>query len=177
MPDFKKLKVVELRAELAARNLPQDGKKDELIERLEEYEFQHAEPEAMEVVDDVCEAQSPVTEKPIDHTPVQQVSHITATVPPVTISSIPVPSIPSVDSSPEPASADLQAIEEEKRRQRALRFGLDTSATPAVNIEVTIKRLDHALPAKSRHHHHHHHHHHKRRNNPNSHRQISINKP
>lgn len=174
MTDFKKLKVVELRAELAARNLPQDGKKDELIERLEEYEFQHAEPEAMEVVDEVSEAQSPDTEKPIIHTPVQQSSHITASVQSVAISPIPVPSIPSADSSPEPASTDLQAIEEEKRRQRALRFGLDTSATPAVNIEVTINRLDHALPTKSRHHHHHHH---KRRHNHNSHRQISINKP
>lgn len=174
MTDFKKLKVVELRAELAARNLPQDGKKDELIERLEEYEFQHAEPESMEVVDEVSDAQSPVEQKSIIHTPIQQTSNAAASVPPVAISPIPLPSIASAESIPEPPSIDLQAIEEEKRRQRALRFGLDTSAAPAVNIEVTIKRLDHALPTKSRHHHHHHH---KRRHNHNSHRQISINKP
>lgn len=143
MTDFKKLKVVELRAELAARNLSETGKKDELIERLEEYEFHHASPEE-EVIDEPIESiesrintSSPVLSKP-GISPIQMPDPIetpdTAIMP---------------DTIAETSLSDLQAIEEEKRRQRALRFGLHSSESPEVSIDVTIMRLDHALPNKS----------------------------
>lgn len=146
MTDFKKLKVVELRAELASRNLPQTGKRDELIERLEEYEFHHAEPsedEPMEAVESSSEA----------------------------LQTIPNPTIPTISPvlPPSPVattaeSPNTEEIEEEKRRQRAIRFGLDPN--PPVRIEVTIKRLEHALPNYRRRHHH-----------KSRHGQVKINKP
>lgn len=152
MTDFKKLKVVELRAELASRNLPQTGKRDELIERLEEYEFQHAEPST-----DICMDMP----QAVDIDPV--VSHEIA-VSPITPPAIDIPAS-SVN--------DIEAIEEEKRRLRALRFSLDKTETAQVKIEVTIKRLDHALPNRS----HSHHNRHRGIKKHSQHRQISINKP
>ena len=144
MTDFKKLKVVELRAELAARNLPQTGKRDELIERLEEFEFQHAMPTDSEQITASADTIETATEIEIQ------------------------PAISPVI----PPSQTAEEIEEEKRRQRALRFGLDPNQP--VKIELTIKRLEHALPNRPFHHHrgrrHHNHSHHHNR-------QVSINKP
>lgn len=177
MTDFKKLKVVELRAELSARGLPQTGKRDELIERLEEHEFQNAEPshddemqsdmmqddEKFEVVDTKLEydkAQMPAANS--------QVQEILPEISPV----IP-PSEPET-AKPDSSFEQQRAMEEEKRRLRALRFGIDEAeAATQVKIEVAIKRLDHALPNRSRQHH--------RgsikKHSHSQHRQISINKP
>ena len=77
---------------------------------------------------------------------------------------------PSPIHVPESASVQtVEEIEEEKRRQRALRFGLDPNST--VKIEITIKRLEHALPDrrnKIRHHHKH---------RDSTYKQVTINKP
>lgn len=153
MTDFKKLKVVELRAECASRSLPQTGKRDELIERLEEYEFQVAEP-STEMDTEVVETEKIEQEQ---QETVKYDSISNAPDHPTVISPIPVP-INATD--------DLLAQEEEKRRQRALRFGLDPKEQAPVKIEITIKRLEHALPNR----HHRHHRHHKKH-------KISINKP
>jgi hypothetical protein len=137
MSDFKKLKVVELRAELSKRGLTQAGKRDELIERLEEYEFQHAAPSDTEV-----DSNSPVE---ADHEELQSVS---------------VASKPnSAHVSPSPITAPLNIengitcpvnidLEEEKRRARAIRFGLNADEFAQVDIIITVKKLDHALPSR-----------------------------
>lgn len=152
MSDFKKLKVVELRAECAARNLPQTGKRDELIERLEEYEFHNAEP--MEVETETDQLPESINQSVLESNDSKLVSDQSK---PIIISPVQAP-VKDID--------DLAAQEEQKRRLRALRFGLDSSQTAPVNIEITIKRLEHALPYR----HHRHHRNHKR------HREISINK-
>lgn len=154
MTDFKKLKVIELRAELAQRNLTQTGKRDELIERLEEYEFHHAMPIDSESGNDSTTGTSD------ESVEIMEDSHssISPVLPP---SPIPAPEIAS--------SPTAEEIEEEKRLQRALRFGIDP--TPTVKIEFAIKRLEHALPNrrnKGRYHHKH---------RDSSHRQVTINKP
>lgn len=155
MADFKKLKVVELRAELAKRNLPQTGKRDELIERLEEDEFHNADVGE--------EAISDETVMEVDGVEVKEVRK-QSPVSPLVVNS---PVSPLVFSSPahlatpvispvlhtESITPDTLTIEQEKRRQRALRFGLDADETATVNIEITLKRLEHALPTRSRHNH------------------------
>ena len=164
MTDFKKLKVVELRAELATRSLPQTGKRDELIERLEEYEFQNAQPSHDEEMPEVpanTEQKHPAELVEIEE-PQPSISPI---LPPTPIAE--VQEINEIER--------LAAIEEEKRRQRALRFGIDQSETAEIKIEVALKRLDHALPNKRRQFNHHHRRSHHRNNK--NHRQISINKP
>lgn len=161
MTDFKKLKVVELRAELAARNLPQTGKRDELIERLEEYEFHHAMPTDNEPISDSFVNQTVEIMEDFQQQPHLSISPV---LPPS-----PIPAPESASSGP-----TTEEIEEEKRRQRAIRFGLD--ATPAVKIEVTIKRLEHALPTR---HYRNHHGRHRRRHDHHHHnnRKVGINKP
>lgn len=161
MTDFKKLKVVELRAELVARNLSQTGKRDELIERLEEYEFHHAMPTDNEPIHE-----SPAIEPVEIMEDAQQHPH--PSISPV----LPPPLVPAPESASSGPTAE--EIEEEKRRQRAIRFGLDP--TPAVKIEVAIKRLEHALPTR---HSRNHHGRHRRRHGHDHHnnRQVSINKP
>ncbi len=162
MTDFKKLKV-ELRAECAARSLSQSGKRDELVERLEEYEFHEAQPEETNQAEP--EVKPEIENKPEVKTVIETetehefITPVLAEHP--TISPVQAPE--SID--------DLAAQEEEKRRLRALRFGLDPTETAPVKIEVTIKRLEHALPNR-----HLHHRKHKANHNHNN-RQISINKP
>ena len=172
MTDFKKLKVVELRAELASRNLPQAGKRDELIERLEEHEFHHAEPakdeempQAQDDISEDIEIQSPddICEK-IDMKVPVLVSESQAQLP---ISPIMAPSPVQVVENNSTIES-LEAIEEEKRRLRALRFGIDETEAAQVKIEVAIKRLEHALPSRSNH---------RQRAGIKKHRHISINKP
>ena len=157
MTDFKKLKVVELRAELAERNLPQTGKRDELIERLEEFEFHHAMPVDSDTIVNVNTAS--MSDASVE---IMEDAHPSISISPV------LP--PSPIHVPESASVQtVEEIEEEKRRQRALRFGLDPNST--VKIEITIKRLEHALPDrrnKIRHHHKH---------RDSSFKQVKINKP
>ncbi len=131
MTDFKKLKVVELRTELSKRGLPQTGKRDELIERLEEYEFQHAEPSDMEV------DQEMVTELPIPVTEIVQQEKIPS---PIT-----EPETIVESSQKEHPQVDVD-LEEERRRARAIRFGLNSNEVAKVDITVAIMRLDHALP-------------------------------
>lgn len=159
MTDFKKLKVVELRAELASRNLIQTGKRDELIERLEEFEFQHAEPSQdedmpqatesheMEADHDVLEDQ----EIEIEDDQAQNIITKTETAEKDAQKIELSPIVPPTQSTPETAATDLEALEEEKRRLRALRFSLNESEFAQVNIDVTIKRLNHALPNRSHH--------------------------
>ena len=171
MTDFKKLKVVELRAELAARNLIQSGKRDELIERLEEYEFNNAVPVGLDAIDiEVVDESKSEQEPSGGKTSIDEYKdNVTSSSPcDISKSSSSSPAIPS-SISPPTHTSDLQAIEEEKRLQRALRFGIDTSGTPTVNIEIAIKRLDHALPNRSRYQRgrrHHHNNNHVRINKP-----------
>jgi len=158
MTDFKKLKVVELRAELASRGLTQTGKRDELIERLEEYEFEHGEPPVHQ--DDEQD------DKHMD-VDVEEETEIVPVEPAVQFSPI---TEPSQEIVPEQSSLDLLAQEEEEKRlARAKRFGLDESERAQVKIEVTIKRLEHALPSRS--HGKHHRHHHKQQH------RMEVNKP
>ena len=131
MSDFKKLKVVELRAELSKRSLPQTGKRDELIERLEEYEFHHAEPSEMEVDSSSAQEEKQEAERE------QQVQ----VHEPQSISPIPEPVIE--EESKQHVDIDL---EEERRKARAIRFGLNPEEVAKVDIAVAIKKLDHALP-------------------------------
>jgi hypothetical protein len=161
MTDFKKLKVAELRAELAARNLPQTGKRDELIERLEEYEFHNALPAESEPINEENSA-APMLDEPL-----KIVEDAHPFISPV------FPPSPGITLGP-----TAEEIEEEKRRQRALRFGLDLDPVPAVKIEVTIKRLEHALPDRPHHHHgrNRRYRHHKHRDDS-AQRHVSINKP
>ena len=192
MQDFKKLKVVELRAELSLRNLPQNGKRDELIERLEEYEFEHGDPPPNETENDndaieledgtdgkletkpgsqieideevktnfsnsdsstkvneneeqksVVSTSTPVPSVPVltSHSSIPQNNIATSTVDPLP-SSLPA-------SQPEPHTPiSHEMSEEEKLQARARRFGLETNSatqTP-LNIELTIRKLEHSLP-------------------------------
>lgn len=131
MTDFKKLKVVELRAELSKRGLPTEGKKDELIERLEEHEFQNADPTPSEM--DIENEQPEVSVHPSPQ--IQAVSE---------------PVIPSTNTEPVSEAHIDTNLEEEKRRARAIRFGLNPDEVAKVDISVTIHRLEHALPSRSR---------------------------
>ena len=152
MTDFKKLKVAELRSELASRGLPLTGKRDELIERLEEHDFEQggvdegAGDEGMEM--DI------VQESAADALPVHQPEDHQPTISPIIAPSLPLPALD---------------VEEEKRRARALRFGLDISEIGAVSIEVTVRKLEHALPNRHRGH--------GRKGRHHARRQVTINKP
>ena len=172
MTDFKKLKVAELRAECVARSLPQTGKRDDLIERLEEYEFETTEPSQFQEAE--TSQVSQVREEQLLH-------ELVLVSKPTIISPIPAP-------TPLLANAETSKIvipvdqlihresatsEEEKLRLRALRFGLNPSEAAPLQIEVTINRLEHALPNRS------HHHHHRQRHTNRRHRNsgVKINKP
>lgn len=134
MSDFSKLKVVELRAELSKRGLPQAGKRDELIERLEEYEFQHAEPSSMDVeIEDEKSKDVEITSpSPVDNTPIE-------------ISPVTTPATLPDESQLQRSQIDID-LEEEKRKARAIRFGLNPEEVAKVDISITVKRLEHALP-------------------------------
>lgn len=145
MTDFKKLKVVELRAELASRGLLQAGKRDELIERLEEYEFEHGDlPAANENRMD--------TEETEDYQMQDAHGNGDTGVTPTNGHLSPV----QHSENQESLDRLTAEAEEEKRAARARRFGLDAAEQTPVKIEVTLKGLEHALPNR--------HHKHKRQN-------------
>ena len=111
MTDFKKMKVAELKEELAKRDLPQTGKKDELIARLEASQSQ---PHA---TDDQPAADPPAAPAP-------------APAPaPVAPEPAPAPAAESADSAPLTA-AELSDFEKAKAA-RAARFGIEYIPTAA----------------------------------------------
>lgn len=135
---------MELRAELSKRGLSQTGKRDELIERLEEYEFQHAKLSEMDV-------------DPAEQPSMHDATTTTAEVPTMTLATngcnskqelspiLPPTAEDKLDHVVDTHVVDVD-LEEEKRRARAIRFGLNPEEVAKVDITITVKRLDHALP-------------------------------
>lgn len=178
MHDFKKLKVVALRAELSLRNLPQTGKRDELIERLEEYEFEHGDPPLNETddnevieekvkeiaVDDVADNQVRV-ESQSNHPMIQLEAEIEndveieeikekKTVEPITnvVVAVPIitPSLPTVSTvtTEQPQTPITLELSEEEKLQARARR-FGLDFVPTANIELTIQKLQHSLPFHS----------------------------
>lgn len=143
--EFEKLKVVELRAELASRNLPTNGRKDEMIARLQEYERDQVRVSA-ETVAVTLRDQMRVSAETV------------AVTPPSPVMEQPVPEAP-VAIHEQPPTVDEVA---EKMRLRALRFGLPVDANQAAAaaqtpsdqaLQRTIQQLSQPLSQNKRHFH------------------------
>lgn len=167
MQDFKKLKVVELRAELSLRNLPQNGKRDELIERLEEYEFEHGDPplnetgnddEAIEVEDEIDstvetkpgsqivntietkpESNTKVNEDEVEKKEQKSVStSLPESTPTITATVHPIPLPLPILQSESYTPVSHELSEEEKLQARARRFGLETNSATQTPSNIEL---------------------------------------
>lgn len=134
MADFKKMKVAELKEELAKRDLPQTGKKDELIARLEAYQSQ----------------QQPTDDQPAAEPPAAPATApVSAPAPaPAVMEPAPAPAAEPADSAPQTA-AELSDFEKAKAA-RAARFGIAYVPTAAKKDPPKSKeRGGGRLPKKS----------------------------
>lgn len=153
MTDFKGLKVVELRAELSQRSLSTSGRRDELIERLEEYEFQHApvqdDSQNGEPSDMKPPSPPPSDKEPDDMKPFNALADATQPKTPIPVDA-PQSELQLMQQREarfgESVSARVAELAEEQKRQaRAARFGLTPAETAKTDVAVALKRLDHAL--------------------------------